>query len=494
MVVGFGVSKKKSSRTRGRLAFLTVLFSSQIWSQSAERRESFDADPLWDGHNNRTAVPEARRIRQDFGYSMTSHFGGAPGEFGGFITAAAEPAYYAKQIAQRSLGDFLTASGKIMCLDKRFHVLVGFFNTNTINEWRTPNTIALRLQGRGDIFYAYVEYATSRWRAGGDSPGGFPLVHDPATGRSRFKGFPTGTNVHDWSLSYDPAGNNGAGSVTAVIDGEKSICHLDPAHRSDGATFNRFGLINVMKSADDGGELWFDNVSINGVMEMFAHDPHWDEFHNRRSYTTRLVRPWFDFGYSPTHFAGGRAAGEMGGLVFRGDGRYTNLMAFYGAPLAELTLHKPLSASGKIALCRGVSDSDVLFGFFHSDHSLNSAGSDAIAMPPDFLGVSIGGPSREGFMFVPAYRLHEKEQNGAPHGPYILPDGVPHDWTLVYSPAVNGESRMIVTLDGKGVSLPVPNKNQAMDAHFNRFGLISTHTDGNSQLIYFDDVTYTVSQ
>jgi len=184
----------------------------------------------------------------------------------------------------------------------------------------------------------------------------------------------------------------------------------------------------------------------------------------------------------------------MGGLVFRGDGRYTNLMAFYGAPLAELTLHKPLSASGKIALRRGVSDSDVLFGFFHSDHSLNSAGSDAIAMPPDFLGVSIGGASREGFMFVPAYRLHDKQQNAAGYGPYIFPDGAPHDWSLVYSPAVNGESRMIVTLDGKRVSLPVPNQNQAMDAHFNRFGLISTHTDGNAQLIYFDDVTYTVSQ
>ena len=244
-----------NGRLIGLGLFFLAILSSQTSSQAAERTEPFDIDPLWDGHNNRTAAQQTRKVRQDFGYSMTSHFGGPPGEFGGFITAAAEPAYYAKQIAQRSLGDFLTASGKVMCLDKRFHVLVGFFNTNTINEWRTPNSIALRLQGRGDIFYAYVEYATSHWRAGGDSPGGFPLVRDPVTGRSRFKGFPTGTNVHDWSLSYDPAANNGAGSVTAMIDGEKSICHLDPGHRSDGATFNRFGLINVMKSADDAGDL-----------------------------------------------------------------------------------------------------------------------------------------------------------------------------------------------------------------------------------------------
>ena len=36
------------------------------------------------------------------------------------------------------------------------HALVGFFNAETINEWRTPNTIALRIQGRGDRFFAFV--------------------------------------------------------------------------------------------------------------------------------------------------------------------------------------------------------------------------------------------------------------------------------------------------------------------------------------------------
>ena len=31
-------------------------------------------------------------------------------------------------------------------------------------------------------------------------------------------------------------------------------------------------------------------------------------------------------------------------------------------------------------------------------------------------------------------------------------------------------------------------------AHFNRFGLITTHHDGNGQRVYFDDLTYTTSQ
>jgi hypothetical protein len=31
-------------------------------------------------------------------------------------------------------------------------------------------------------------------------------------------------------------------------------------------------------------------------------------------------------------------------------------------------------------------------------------------------------------------------------------------------------------------------------AHFNRFGVITTHTDGNAQQLYFDDLTYTWTQ
>src|SRR2546426_11964608 len=161
---------------------------------AAEQSENFDKEPNWDGHNNRALRPEPRKIRQDFGYSPTAHCGGAPGEMGGFITPAAEAAYYAKEIPNRTFKDSLSASGKVACAGREFHVLIGFFNAGTLNEWRTPNSIALRLQGRGDIFYAYVEYCTSRWRAGGDSPGGFATVRDPATSRINLKGFSSGTN------------------------------------------------------------------------------------------------------------------------------------------------------------------------------------------------------------------------------------------------------------------------------------------------------------
>jgi hypothetical protein len=188
----------------------------------------------------------------------------------------------------------------------------------------------------------------------------------------------------------------------------------------------------------------------------------------------------------------------MGGMIFRGDGRYTNMMAFYGDRVAELTLDRRLRASGKICLRRGVSDSDVPFGFFHAEHSLNSGGSDRIGTPPDFIGFTIGGPSREGFYITPAYRVHEKETGTGGRGPYIYPDGKPHDWTFEYTPKAEdrqGGGFIVVTLDKEEpITLEIPPTHHQLGAHFNRFGLISTHTDGNAQHIYFDDLIYTWSQ
>jgi hypothetical protein len=50
--------------------------------------------------------------------------------------------------------------------------------------------------------------------------------------------------------------------ITATLDDETAEMVLDPKFRADGATFNRFGMINVMKSADGGGEIYFDDVLI----------------------------------------------------------------------------------------------------------------------------------------------------------------------------------------------------------------------------------------
>lgn len=463
------------------------------WAAAEERTERFDRDPGWDGRNNRATTPEKRRIKQDFGYSRTAHAGGQAGEVGGFVTPAAEPAYYARRVDRWTLDTPLTASGTLLWKGPAGHVLLGFFNAGTLNEWRTPNTVALRLLGRGDVFYAYVEYCTAKWRAGGDSPGGFATVKNAATGRIDLRGFKTGV-PHAWSLRYDPAGNDGGGVVTVEIGGETAVCHLDAGHRADGAAFDRFGLLPVLKSADGGGEVWLDDVAVGGAADGFAADPGWEGVGNRREYETAEVRPRFDFGFSPTRHAGGAAAGELGGLVFRGDCRYKDRLAAYGDRLKPLSLDAPLRASGKVALRRGVSDSTTLLGFYHSEDSLAANPSQGSGFPKCFLGVAVEGPSRDGFLFYPAYRTRGDGQGYAagPDRPHIRPDGTSHDWSLTYDPAAaGGRGRVSVALDGKAVALDLAAGDRAAGGRFDRFGLVTTWVDGNAQRVYFDDLTYT---
>jgi hypothetical protein len=482
---------------RRSLSFVVLMFAiAPAIGLGEQRMQNFDEDPKWEGRNNRGTTPEPQTVRQDFGYSRTRHVGGAnEGEIGGFITPAAEPAYYARPIEKSSFNDRLTASGKLAATGRQFHALVGFFNSESIGEWRTPNSIVIRLYGRGDVFYAYVEYATARWRAGGDSPGGFALVDEPGTTKKQLRGFASNGKVHTWSLDYDPAGSGGRGSITVKIDDETAVCNLDEGHKADGATFNRFGLLAIPKSYDTGGELWLDDITVNGAAETFDRDPRWEEKGNRRTYKTEGVRPRFNFGYSETNFAGGKRAGELGGVVFRGDCRYPEKMAYYGDRLETLSAEKALVASGKVSLRRGVSDSTVLLGFFHSEDSMTMSQEQSSGWPMNFLGVAIEGPSREGFLFYGAYRL--KGGQGSASGdelPHILPDGRPHDWSLAYDPgAADGAGRMTVTFDGKTMALDLGREHRR-GARFNRFGIVTTWIDGNAQSVYFDDLRYTAGQ
>ena len=466
----------------------------------ATKTETFDRDPNWDHKNNRPAErgDQPVTIRQDFGFSPTAHAGGkSKGELGGFVQAAAEPAWYGKVIAERTLNEPLSASGTLALADGGTNFLIGFFNAGTAKEWRTANSLAIRINGRGDHFFPYVEYCTSRWRAGADNPTPFPSVTNPQTGRSALIGVPSGRKVHRWELRYDPAGNNGAGVVTATIDGKTAVCHLDPGHKADGAVFNRFGLINVMKSADNGTEVYLDDVTVNGEAESFDKDPGWEGKSNRTSYQTHNVRPRFDFGYSATNFAGGKARGEVGGLTFRGDCRYPERMAYYADRVGPLTLDKPIHASGKVALLRGVSDSTTLFGFFNVQTAMRSNPSQNQGLPDGVVGVNIEGPSSEGFCFYPVARVAGGDGEVAPdlRSVRILPDGAVHEWKFDYDPSTaGGRGRIMVTLDGRSVHLDLEEGAKARGTTFDRFGLVTPWIDGNGQVVYFDDITFTTRQ
>ena len=460
----------------------------------AQKTERFDRDPQWDGHNNRMkARREAYNVRQDFGFSRTAHAGGKPGELGGIVTPAAEPAYYAMATPNKTFDGALTASGTLYVPKGGGNTLVGFFNSNTLNEWRTPNSLVLRINGRGDGFHLHVEYCTSRWRAGGEFIGDV----DPKSGKKQQRLLPSDT-VHKWSMRYDPSSAQGRGEVRVNFNGEDLIMVLDPGHKADGGTFNRFGFLNVLKSADGGGELWIDKLEVNGTNNEFETDPKWEGRNNRHTYKTLNIRPVFDFGYAASRHAGGATAGEIGGLLFRGDEREPERLAYYGDDVGELSLNDGLEASGKVVLRRGVTDSTILFGYFHSTDSIRRSDAQKSGIPENFVGWAIEGPSSQGFYFYPVYGL-DKDSEGeagayAKDPPRIYPDGKPHDWTMRYGPQAQGGARIVLTLDGKRIEQRIPENHKSIGARFNRFGFVTTHIDGNGQEVFVDDLTYTAAR
>src|SRR5687767_5826191 len=148
-----GTSKStfQSVSLRLALAWMIAAFAGSTHGQTLLlKTETFNTDPGWEGRNNRATDPGARQIVQNFGFSATSNAGGPAGEIGGYITPAGEAAFYGKVITPVSFNDPLSASGVLNVPTGNGHTLIGFFNAGTVNEWRTPNTIALRIYGRGD--------------------------------------------------------------------------------------------------------------------------------------------------------------------------------------------------------------------------------------------------------------------------------------------------------------------------------------------------------
>jgi hypothetical protein len=122
----------------------------------------------------------------------------------------------------------------------------------------------------------------------------------------------------------------------------------------------------------------------------------------------------------------------MGGQIFRGDCRYPERMGCYGDRIGPLTLEKPIHASGKIAMTRGVTDSTALFGFYNSKDSMRKTDSQSDSVPESCLGVHLEGPSSEGFYFYPVYRTKGggTKASNSREFPRIMPDGMSNDWAV----------------------------------------------------------------
>lgn len=334
-------------------------------------------------------------MTQDFGHSPTSFAGGVgSGEIGGTVARSLTPAMYWTEIASASLDDRLEASGKfaVTAAGGGSGVLLGWFNAES-RGWRTPNSLALRIDGNGGNFWVFFEYGTRELGTGGgdtfegDRYQTTPTDPEPADG-----------SVHEWRLVYTPDGAGGDGEIQLTLDGATHSVALAPVHKAQGATFNRFGIVNQQTSGDE-LTLYVDDVTVGGRSYDFAAKSGWEGVGARATFRDAAIRPYHDFGYSDTAHAGG-SVGEIGGLVWRIEEANIGEAAYYAVDVGGLTMDDQLYAAGRVAMTRAGADSAVLIGWFDSRTFVG-------APPASFLGVMVEGPSRVGHYFRPAYSNRE---------------------------------------------------------------------------------------
>jgi hypothetical protein len=447
----------------------------------------FDTDRRWEGFRNRIVPDDLPDTRQDFGYQTTRRAGGKqPGEIGGRVQRSVTPAYYAKTIEPVTLNDKLSASGRFAVHDDESNTgtLFGWFNAEQSRGWRTAHSLVFRIDGNGGKYWIFFEYGTGDWMTGGRG-----CFEGDAYQTTKTRPFKADGTPHDWTLAYDPAGAEGNGLITFTLDGVRYDLPLAPGHRRRGATFDRFGVFN-QQAAGGAMEVFFDDLVLNGRPIDLGADPKWDAKGNHAEFQDRVRRPLHDVGFSPTHFAGGKAAGEIGGVIWRDE-----KPAYYADRVGPLTLNDPLSASGKVAFTGAGSDSGVYLGWFDSASKKAAGAATEERAQKNFLAVLIEGPSRVGHYFRPSYRSADGDGVTADDGPVIRPDGRVHDWALRYDPAGAGGNGFInVTFDGKDQSLPLRPGDKQRGATFDRFGLFNLQSGGNSVSVYFDDLTYTSRQ
>lgn len=474
----------------GGLAGLVAIGFSHAEDSRGTTYHAFHARPAWDGYRNRLMPETVPLTRHDFGWSRTRRAGGqAVGEIGGSVQRSTTRASYAKRLAPRTLEDPLHASGTfaVTRAEGSSGVMLGWFH-ETSQGWRTPNSIALRLDGNGGTYWVFYEYGTRSVRTGGAGAFDGPRYQTTQT-----PPFSADGSAHRWSLRYEPGGRQEKGTITLTIDG-KSYPPLAvlPEHKQDTATFNRFGIWNVQIGGKQ-MEVYVDDLTVDGQQHDFSSDPGWEALGNRTEYPERVIRPLHDFGYSLTDFAGGQR-GEIGGVVFRDE-----QPAYFAARLGRLTLEDDLEASGRIALRSAASDSGVYLGWFDADTKQNNDIPEHESRQRNYLGILIEGPSRAGHYFRAGYGTADGRGDNPTHDPrskrprpVILPDGTPHPWALRYVPGqADRGGRIIVRLGDRQDVLTVPAEHRQAGATLNRFGLFNMQSGGHHVEVFVDDLRFT---
>jgi hypothetical protein len=456
----------------------------------ALKTEHFDQDPGWEGFNNRVVPKKIPTVTQDFGYSPTNVAGKDKGEMGGRVTRSNRPAYYADKIAVKTLNDKLSASGTfaLTATSGTSGVFFGWFHADQPGGGGRPmGSLGLNFDGEPSGGRLAVRLISDTNK----SCGTFVTPFIP--GKYRPTPIKNDGTRYTWTLTYDPDANDGNGRFQFTIkstsakpeefEGKTFPVDLPPGFKKEGATLDHFGLMNMMKGGN-ALTIYFDDLQYDGKAEDFAKDPGWEGSGNRATYQDREVVGAHDFGFSArTNFAGG-SPGEVGGDLWR-SGPY----GYYADRVGPLTLDDRLEARGKVILKVGAPDSDMYLGWFNS-----AARDQPPAKAGHFLGVHVGGPTRVGHYFRPAFATARGTERHVDKGPVIVP-GKAYDWSLVYDPAADGGKGVIqVTLGKESMTLPLKAGDKAEGARFDRFGLFTSNIGGQLVRIYLDDLKYTAAR
>ncbi len=476
-------------------------------AQSPLKTEHFDRDPGWEGHNNRIELAKVPIVKQDFGYSTTSFASAAPGEIGGSVQRSTRPAMYAAKIAPKTLDDRFSAAGTfaIKASGGSGGVFFGFVNAQQPGGSGRPiGSLGLDFDFENKGGRLAVRLITGA----NQSCGTFITPYLP--GKYRTTPLKNDGTRYSWTLDYDPAGANGQGRFTFHLRSDNHpLPVIDPAlaaasqkeerarfptttkfevdlpagYKQQGTTFDRFGLMNMMKA---GGvtQIYFADLRLDGKPIDLSKEPTWIGTGNRGSYEDREQTGAHTFGFSAQTAHAGGQGGEVGGDFWR-SGKY----GFVADRTGALDLTQRLEARGKVKLIVGGPDADMMFGWF------SSANRDASPIEAGhFLGIAVGGPTRVGHYFAPSLTTAKGRRGKVDTAPILQP-GKSFDWSLVYDPAANGgHGEMTVKLGDKSVVLPLKPGLKAEGASFDRFGMFTSQAGGQMVRIFLDDLTYTAAK
>ena len=231
------------------------IYNEQMFSDSTEvylsdlvingHKVDLSKDPHWEGRGNQmTYIEPEPRERMNFGYSETNWAGESPGEVGGKLwsTEPGDPhhGYYADEVGQLTLEDKISFAGSVCFVDGGPDGLsfIGYFNRD---EKIAPieggdrsghplnQSMGIVVHDFTKIGY-YFQSVCSPTNAMAQSGGGPIFVPD----RVRRK----------FTFDYDPKAGK-AGRITVTLDNDKFTQHLTPEMRYQGASLDRFGIMNA---------------------------------------------------------------------------------------------------------------------------------------------------------------------------------------------------------------------------------------------------------